>query len=102
MSAQDNTFADDTFTQSITSFAFHCLGDHDEAARQVYRTMKLGGLATATIWIFMAQVEAPEHAHWRTRGRDGPMPPLLPLENFKEADLRQALQVGGFKADDGS
>ncbi|KAI0147164.1 S-adenosyl-L-methionine-dependent methyltransferase [Xylariaceae sp. FL1272] len=100
MSAQDITFADDTFTQSITSFAFHCLGDHDQAARQVYRTLKPGGLAIATVWVFMPHVEALQHAHWRTRGRDGPMPALLPLENFTEADLRQALQVGGFEADD--
>ncbi|KAI0508623.1 S-adenosyl-L-methionine-dependent methyltransferase [Xylaria bambusicola] len=100
MSAQEITFADATFTQSITSFAFHCLGDHDQAARQVYRTLKPGGLAVATVWIFMPHVEALQHAHWRTRGRDGPMPALLPLENFKESDLRQALQVGGFKDED--
>jgi SAM-dependent methyltransferase len=97
MSAQDITFPDNTFTHSITSFAFHCLGDHDQAARQVYRTLKPGGVAIATIWTFMPHVEALQYAHCRTRGEDGPMPALLPLENFKEADLRAALQVGGFK-----
>ncbi|KAI0436788.1 S-adenosyl-L-methionine-dependent methyltransferase [Xylaria telfairii] len=97
MSAQEITFPDNLFTQSITSFAFHCLGDHDQAARQVYRTLKPGGIAIATVWIFMPHVAALQHAHWRTRGRDGPMPALLPLEEFKESDLRVALQVGGFK-----
>ncbi|KAI0817171.1 S-adenosyl-L-methionine-dependent methyltransferase [Xylaria sp. FL0064] len=97
MSAQEITFPDSTFTQSITSFAFHCLGDHNQAARQIYRTLKPGGVAIATIWIFMPHVEALQHAHWLTRGRDGPMPALLPLENFKESNLRAALEVGGFE-----
>ncbi|KAI0867184.1 hypothetical protein GGS24DRAFT_486380 [Hypoxylon argillaceum] len=96
MSAQKLTFESNKFTQSITSFAFHCLGDHDEAARQVYRTLKPGGVAVATIWVFMPHVGALQHAHWRTRGRDGPMPTLL-LEDFHEASLKAALEVGGFK-----
>ncbi|KAJ0121083.1 Ubiquinone/menaquinone biosynthesis C-methyltransferase UbiE [Diaporthe amygdali] len=99
MSAQALTFADNHFTHSFTSFAFHCLGDHDAAARQVYRTLKPGGIAIASIWIFMPHVDALQHAHWRTRGRDGPMPTLLPLEGFQEADLRKALEAGGFQSD---
>ncbi|OTA56915.1 S-adenosyl-L-methionine-dependent methyltransferase [Hypoxylon sp. EC38] len=100
MSAQELTFPNDRFTHSFTSFAFHCLGDHDKAAAQVYRTLKPGGTAIASIWIYMPHVDALQHAHWRTRGRDGPMPVLLPLEGFQEADLRKALEVGGFKGKD--
>ncbi|KAI1176570.1 S-adenosyl-L-methionine-dependent methyltransferase [Nemania sp. FL0916] len=96
MSAQALTFEDNTFTQSITSFAFHCLGDHDEAARQVYRTLRPAGVAIATIWVFMPHVDALQHAHWQTRGRDGPMPTLLPLEDYRESNLRDALRAGGF------
>ncbi|KAF2689808.1 S-adenosyl-L-methionine-dependent methyltransferase [Lentithecium fluviatile CBS 122367] len=96
MSAQALTFPDNRFTHSFTSFAFHCLGDHDAAAKHVYRTLKPGGTAVASIWISMPHVEALQHAHWRTRGRDGPMPALLPLEGFTEVHLRKALQVGGF------
>ncbi|KUI66541.1 Ubiquinone/menaquinone biosynthesis C-methyltransferase UbiE [Cytospora mali] len=99
MSAQELDFPDNKFTHSFTSFAFHCLGDHDAAAKQVYRTLKPGGTAIASIWIFMPHVDALQHAHWRTRGRDGPMPTLLPLEGFQEADLRKALEAGGFKAE---
>lgn len=83
MSAQELTFLDNTFTHSFTSFAFHCLGDHDTAARQIYRTLKPGGIAVASIWVYMPHVEALQHAHWLTRGRDGPMPVLLPLESFQ-------------------
>ncbi|KAH8659285.1 hypothetical protein BGZ60DRAFT_414964 [Tricladium varicosporioides] len=98
MSAQELTFPDNRFTQSFTSFAFHCLGDHDTAAKQIYRTLKPGGVAIASIWIHMPHVDALQHAHWRTRGKDSPMPVLLPLEGFLEKDLRKALEAGGFEA----
>ncbi|KAF1950201.1 S-adenosyl-L-methionine-dependent methyltransferase [Byssothecium circinans] len=97
MSATELTFPDNKFTHSFTSFAFHCLGDHDTAAKQVYRTLKPGGIAVASIWIYMPHVDALQHAHWRTRGKEGPMPVLLPLESFYEKDLRNALEAGGFK-----
>jgi hypothetical protein len=45
----------------------------------------------------MPHIDALQQAHWRTRGRDGPMPALLPIEGFKEPDLRKALHAGGFK-----
>lgn len=99
MSAQEITFPDDKFTHSFTSFAFHCLGDHDLAAKQVYRTLKPGGIAITSIWTFMPHVDALQHAHWLTRGRDGPMPTLLPLESFREGELRKTLENGGFKPD---
>jgi len=98
MSAQGLTFPDNNFTHSFTSFAFHCLGDHDTAAKQVYRTLNPGGTAIISIWIYMPHVEALQHAHWRTRGKDGPMPVLLPLEGFKQENLKKALEVGGFDA----
>lgn len=43
-------------------------------------------------------VDALQHAHWRTRGRDGPMPTLLPLESFQEEHLRKSLEAGGFQS----
>ncbi|KAI1876649.1 hypothetical protein JX265_004175 [Neoarthrinium moseri] len=97
MPAQKLSFPDGRFTHSFTSFAFHCLGDHDAAAKEVYRTLKPGGLAVASIWVYMPHVDALQHAHWRTRGKDGPMPVLLPLEGFVDADLKKALVTGGFK-----
>lgn len=100
MSAQELTFPDNNFTHSFTSFAFHCLGDHDTAAKQVYRTLQPGGIAIASIWTSMPHVGALQHAHWRTRGTEDPMPVLLPIESFQEKDLRKALEAGGFKEAD--
>ncbi|KAL1604131.1 hypothetical protein SLS60_005724 [Paraconiothyrium brasiliense] len=97
MSAQELTFPDANFTHSFTAFAFHCIGDHGTAAKQIYRTVKPGGTAVASVWVYMPHVAAMQHAHWRTRGRDGPMPTLLPLEDYQEKDLRAALIAGGFE-----
>ncbi|KAI0190150.1 hypothetical protein EV127DRAFT_92723 [Xylaria flabelliformis] len=58
MSARELTFEDNLCTESITSFAFPCIGDHDEVARQKHRTLKPGGVAVATIWVFMPHVDA--------------------------------------------
>lgn len=83
----------------ITSFSFHYFGDHDAAAKQVYHTLQPGSTATAPIWIFMARADAIQHAHWRTSGKDGPIPILLPLEGFQEADVRRALVTGEFHSE---
>ncbi|KAI3327015.1 hypothetical protein HD806DRAFT_485742 [Xylariaceae sp. AK1471] len=63
MLAQALTFLENMFNKVIIGFAFHCIGDHDEAARQVYRALKLGSIAIATVWISMPHVEALQHAH---------------------------------------
>lgn len=68
------------------------------AAREVYRTLKPGGVAVATVWTDMSHADALHHAHYRTRGRVGPMPTLLPDESYTESDLRQALEAGGFQS----
>lgn len=96
MRAQDLKFEDSKFTHSLTSLAFHCLGDQVAAARQVYRTLQPGGVAVATVWTDMPHVAALHHAHFLTRGRDGPLPTLLPEDSYTEDDLREALEAGGF------
>lgn len=50
-----------------------------------------------SLLILNRHVDALQHAHWRTRGRDGSMPTLLPLESFQEEHLRRALEAGGFE-----
>jgi ubiquinone/menaquinone biosynthesis C-methylase UbiE len=98
MSAQELAFPADRFTHSFTTFAFHCLSDHDNAAKQVYRTLKPGGMAIASIWLDMPHVNALHHAHWRTRGKKAPLPTLLPMEGLGEDELRKPLEAGGFGA----
>lgn len=95
-SAQELTFPDNNFTHSYTSFAFNCIGGADAAAKEIYRTLKPGGVAIASIWTHMPHLDALQKAHFRTRGRDAAMPPLLLAESFKQPDLQRCLEVGGF------
>lgn len=94
---EDITFPDNYFDYSFNNFVFHRFGNDDAAARQVFRTLKPGGVAAASIWVYIPHVNALQHAHWRTRGQDGPMPALLPLEEFDQEYLRKTLVAGGFK-----
>ncbi|KAM5385742.1 hypothetical protein ACJZ2D_000941 [Fusarium nematophilum] len=97
MDAKCLKFPDDRFTHSFNSLALHCMGDASPATTEVHRTLKTNGVAIDSIWVDMPLVDALKHAHWRTRGRNGPMPVLLEDEDFLQADLKIALQNGGFK-----
>lgn len=48
--AQALTFADNTFDASITNFGIFFLPDPVAGAKQIYRTLKPGGTAVATLW----------------------------------------------------
>ncbi|KAF2648799.1 S-adenosyl-L-methionine-dependent methyltransferase [Lophiostoma macrostomum CBS 122681] len=97
MPMQNLSFPDATFTHSFTSMAFHCCGSTVRAAREIHRTLQPGGIAVASIWTHMPHVRPFQEAHWRTRGREGPMPALLPVEEFGESELLRALEAGGFE-----
>lgn len=97
MPMQKLGFPDGHFTHSLNNFAFNSMLDNDATAAEVYRTLRPGGTAVATMCTCMPNTNALKHAHWRTRGRDGPMPTLLPMDKFLEPDLRRSLEAGGFK-----
>lgn len=70
----------------------------DKAAKEIYRTLQPGGTATALVWSSMPHVSVLQEAHWKTRGKDAPMPELLPCEKpFTMDDLADNLKAGGFK-----
>jgi hypothetical protein len=69
----------------------------DKAAKEIHRTLKPGGTATVLIWTVMPHISVLQDAHWRTRGKDAPMPSLLPCEKqFTKDDLAKTLKSGGF------
>ncbi|KAI9685545.1 MAG: hypothetical protein M1822_004403 [Bathelium mastoideum] len=67
------------------------------AARHIYRTLKPGGIAIATVWITSPRADALRHAHYLTRGRSGPMLGWVPKENYDRSLLQANLTDGGFK-----
>ncbi|KAM0548094.1 hypothetical protein ACHAPJ_010152 [Fusarium lateritium] len=96
MDAKHLGFPDNRFSHSFTFFALHCIGDATAAAKEVYRTLKVGGVAATSVWVSMPHSDAIKHAHWRTRGKDCPLPVLLEDDDFLQEDLKKALQGGGF------
>lgn len=90
------TFPNNHFDQSYTSFALHCSSDGAKAVANIYRTLKPGGKMFAATWVDMPHADAVKKAHWTTRGDDGPMPSLLPREDYTVEQLKGALKQGGF------
>jgi ubiquinone/menaquinone biosynthesis C-methylase UbiE len=72
MSAQAFTFQDNYFTRSFTNFALHCLDGNNGAANQIYRTLKPGGIAIATIWTNIPHANELEYARFATGGKGEP------------------------------
>ncbi|KAK9770081.1 putative Methyltransferase domain-containing protein [Seiridium cardinale] len=91
---------DNLFTHTI--FDFTTFPPHDQAfiASEIYRTLKPGGTAMSMFWAHQPQVEALKHAHFRTRGTDGPMVFISPLESITESKVREILLAAGFKPDE--
>jgi ubiquinone/menaquinone biosynthesis C-methylase UbiE len=50
MNSEALMFSNDTFTHSFASFLLMAVSDPDEVASEIYRTLRPGGTAFATIW----------------------------------------------------
>jgi len=58
MNAQDlSGIKDNTFTHSITNFVIFALPDPVKAAKEIYRTLKPGGVAAVTTWRHSGSLE---------------------------------------------
>ncbi|KPM42457.1 hypothetical protein AK830_g4085 [Neonectria ditissima] len=57
MPAEKLTFADATFTHSITNLGIPFFSDGPAAAREIYRTLRPGGFAVVTSWSHLGYIE---------------------------------------------
>jgi hypothetical protein len=64
--------------------------------KEVFRTLKPGGIVMVSTWNDMPHVDAIKHAHRRTRGEDCPLPLLLQDMSFEEEHMKRALEEAGF------
>ncbi|KAH7116119.1 S-adenosyl-L-methionine-dependent methyltransferase [Dendryphion nanum] len=97
MDARELSFGDEFFTHSITAFVFHGFPEAERATREIRRTLQPGGVALVTIWSSLPHIDVLQHAHWATRGKDGPMPLYLPEETLLTGeDLKKMVEAGGF------
>ncbi|KAF9771881.1 hypothetical protein IL306_010442 [Fusarium sp. DS 682] len=98
MDARSLDFPDNHFTHSFNNIAFHSMDVAGPGMKEVYRTLKPGGIAMVSAWNSMPHTDALKHAHWRTRGKDGPLPMLLQDMSFEEDHMKKALLEAGFDA----
>ncbi|KAF4448354.1 hypothetical protein F53441_8229 [Fusarium austroafricanum] len=96
MDARSLQFPDNHFTHSFNNIAFHSMAIAEPAVKEVFRTLKPGGIAMVSAWNYMPHTDAIKHAHWRTRGKDAPLPMLLQDMSFEEEHVKQALIYAGF------
>jgi ubiquinone/menaquinone biosynthesis C-methylase UbiE len=100
MDAQALSYPDHTFTHSFTNMGIFLFPEPEKGAAEIYRTLKLGGVAVVTsikqvgwVRIFQAaQKEVkPEAPLWKSP---------LKEEWGTENKLRSVVQAGGFKSED--
>ncbi|KAM0289763.1 hypothetical protein ACHAO9_005640 [Fusarium lateritium] len=89
-------FPDNHFTHSFNNIAFHSMGVAKPGLKEVFRTLKPGGIAMVSAWNEMPHSDAIKHAHRRTRGENCPLPMLLQDMSFEEDYMKQALNEAGF------
>src|SRR5271154_6310665 len=100
MNSEDLTFLNDTFTHSFASFLLMAVSDPDKVASEMYRTLKPGRTAFATIWETFGWLYV-VHAAQKVVKPDTPLfrGPVAP-EWQTEARLRSCLEAVGFRIED--
>ncbi|KAM0242132.1 hypothetical protein ACHAP5_007369 [Fusarium lateritium] len=100
MDASALDFSDETFTHSIGSALIFVLpNDGVDAMKEMYRTLKPGGVAIVNSWAYTPTLPAIHAACKKTRPADTPLP-RQGLEKWEDAEaLRDVVIIGGFSPD---
>ena len=81
------------------NIVFASLSDRTEAAKEIHRTLKLGGVAAIAVWEDVPWATAVEKAHRKTRGDDVPPGPFASKVIFQRNQLDKALKAGVARSD---
>ncbi|QUC16370.1 uncharacterized protein UV8b_00611 [Ustilaginoidea virens] len=97
MPAEKLDFPDATFTHSITNLGILFFADAPAAAKEIYRTLKPGGVAVVTSWSDMGYVKGViQPAQKAARPDDKPFNLPIPPEWFSADHVKAVLEDGGF------
>ncbi|KAF1998249.1 S-adenosyl-L-methionine-dependent methyltransferase [Amniculicola lignicola CBS 123094] len=88
------TYPDASFDLSVTNFVFTGLKDPIAAAKHIQRTLKVGGTAVVAIWNDISWLEPMLAAHYKTRGKEAPLPPALCLSLTVEGFVKVLADAG--------
>lgn len=96
MDAEDLKFPDNMFTHSFTNFGIFLFPHPEKAAKEVYRTLKPGGVAFVTSWMKLEWLRILQEVQHSVR------PELPPWEGpfgdwMNEGKLMDVMIEGGFK-----
>ncbi|KAK5996889.1 hypothetical protein PT974_02236 [Cladobotryum mycophilum] len=98
MLGEELGFPDDTFTHSITNLGLMFFSDGPQGVKEIYRTLKPGGVAVITCWSFMGYIDGvirPSQA--AARPSDPPYQIPLPTNWFQPEYVEKVLtEDGGF------
>lgn len=98
MPAERLEFHDNTFTHSFTNQGILFFSQPEEAAKEIYRTLKPGGISIVTSWAHLGSVDVIRKSQAATK----PDAPLytLPIGDAWLSDdhVKKVLENGGFKS----
>jgi SAM-dependent methyltransferase len=91
---------DSTFTHALgTAFLFVLPSDGVHAIREIYRTLKPGGVAAFNSWAYVPNMEPIQQAAKRTRPEGTPLP-RNGMDKWEDPGfLQRVLEEGGFSKD---
>ncbi|KAI1379735.1 hypothetical protein F4677DRAFT_407475 [Hypoxylon crocopeplum] len=101
MDSRALSFPNDTFSHSFTSFVFLQVWKDDElCAREIYRTLKPGGIALVTTWEDLATMAVFRQAYRRLHGEGRELPEMLQTNWYSGDHVRKAMLAAGFDESD--
>ncbi|KAF2269176.1 S-adenosyl-L-methionine-dependent methyltransferase [Lojkania enalia] len=98
MPSEALTFLDGSFTHSFTNLGIMVMDRDIDAAKQIYRTLKKGGIAVLSIWDKPLPVQAVTAAHLAVRPEGTQIPPAIKRGGFDDTNLRMILHTVGFRS----
>lgn len=91
-----NSFADGTFTHSISAYLFMGLSDDVKAASEIRRTLAENGMAAVILWEQAPHIPAIIEASRIVRGADSLVPAPLSHQDYKASHAKAAILAAGF------
>ncbi|SPO02016.1 uncharacterized protein DNG_04689 [Cephalotrichum gorgonifer] len=96
MPGESLDFAEETFTHSITNMGILFFSDATKGAREIYRTLKPGGVAVVTAWQDLGYPRVIRAVQGDIRPGDTPFELPLPKQWFDPEHTRTVLTESGF------
>ncbi|ROW03906.1 hypothetical protein VPNG_07268 [Cytospora leucostoma] len=100
MDSQKLTFPDATFTHVFLSFGLPIIDDPVAAAKEIYRTLKPGGIAVTAFWLHIPQGECAQKTRRAVWGPDARLAIEPKPQHSDRGYIRSLLVEGGFRFED--